>query len=192
MPTAPADEARRAENVATANALLETELAHRNGRKDNQENTARGLIVTAGLVLTLLLGLANDAGLFSSRTSIVARVALVVTVVLGAAAAGCSMAVLWPRKYDRLGKAGLDQINTDEFLDQPTHQLQGSLVATRIAIAKTMDVQHERKARWLKWAFRLLAGAFVGLLVQAVVLTTDPPPSKASVQVRIINARGIR
>jgi hypothetical protein len=178
--------ARRSENVAFANSLLETEISQRNARKDAQENTARGLIVTAGVVLTLLLGLANDAGLFLAKTSIVAKIALVATVFLGALAAASAMAVLWPRRYDRLGKKGLDKFNQNDFLDQPSHQLTGAVVATRIAIAKTMDHHHERKARWLKWAFRLLAGAFIGLVVQAIVLAVDPPPSKPSAQVRIL------
>lgn len=60
--------------MSFANALLETEISQRNARKDAQENTARGVIITAGLVLTLLLGLANDAGLFSAGTSILARI----------------------------------------------------------------------------------------------------------------------
>jgi hypothetical protein len=179
--------ATREENAIAANALLEAELAHRNGRKDAQENTARGVIVTAGLVLTLLLGLANDAGLFS-KTSIVARIALVVTVTFGAGAAGCSMAVLWPRKYERMGKKALDEVNTDAYLDQPRHKFEGKLMSTRIGIAKTMDDRHEEKACWLKWAFRLLAVAFAALLVQAVVLAIDPPPSKPSAQIRIVSS----
>jgi hypothetical protein len=182
----------RAENVAAASALLETEIAQRNSRKDAQENTARGLIVTAGLVLTLLLGLANGSGVFSSMTSIVARVALLATVVLGAASALCAMGAIWPRKYDRLGEKALNEINTTEYLDQPTHQLFGRVIASRVAIAKKMDEQHERKARWVKRAFPLLAGAFVALLVQAVVLVADPPASKPSVQVRILDGRGTR
>jgi hypothetical protein len=99
MPAGSAPENARAENVAAASALLETEIAQRNSRKDAQENMARGVIVTAGLVLTLLLGLANGAGLFSSKTSIVARVALVVTAVPSAASALFAMGALWPRKY---------------------------------------------------------------------------------------------
>jgi hypothetical protein len=192
MPAASEPAKHRAENVVAASALLETEIAQRNSRKDAQENTARGVIVTAGLVLTLLLGLANGAGLFSSKTSIVARVALLVTVVLAAASALFAMGALWPRKYERLGEKALNEINTDEYLDQPTHQLLGRVIATRVAIAKKMDDLHERKAWWVKRAFRLLAGAFVGLLVQAVVLVIDPPPSKPSVQVRILDQRGTR
>jgi hypothetical protein len=185
-------EAQRARNVGFASSLLEVEIAQRNARKDAQENTARGLIVTAGVVLTLLLGLANDVGLFSSRTSIVARIALVVTVCLGAGVAAASMAVLWPRRYARIGEKALDTFNQEEFLDEPTHQVTGTVVATRISIAKTMDRRHEQKARWLKWAFRLLAGAFIALVFQAVVLVVDPPPPKPSATVRILSGGGLR
>src|SRR3954454_22931543 len=101
----------RQTNVEFANGLLDTEIAQRNARKDAQENTARGVIVAAGLVLTLLLGLAQDAGLFAPDTSVVARIALAATVVLGALAAACAIATLWPRKYDRLGAKGLSQFN---------------------------------------------------------------------------------
>ena len=84
----------RETNVAFANALIETEIAQRNARKGTRRNTARGVIVTAGLVLTLLLGLANDAGVFSSKASIVARIALVATVLLGAGSAACAIGTL--------------------------------------------------------------------------------------------------
>ena len=184
-------EEQRARNVAFANSLLETEISQRNARKDAQENTARGLIVTAGVVLTLLLGLANNAGLFSSKTSIVAKVTLVVTVVLGASVAAAAMAVLWPRQYERIGEKALDRFNQDEFLDQQTHHVTGAVVATRISIAKKMDKRHEEKARWLKWAFRLLAGAFIALIVQAVVLVVDPAPLKPSATVRILPGGGL-
>jgi len=179
----------RSENVLAVSAVLEFELSQRNSRKDAQENTARGLIVTAGLVLTLLVALANDAGLFSAKTSIVAKIALAATVVLGLGAAGTSMAVLWPRGYDRLGAKALNAMNQDEFLDQPTHQIMGSIVASRIAIAKKMDARHEEKAQWLKWSFRLLAGAFVALALQAAVLLVDPPPARPTATVRILLPR---
>jgi hypothetical protein len=176
----------RETNVAFANALIETEIAQRNARKDAQENTARGVIVTAGLVLTLLLGLANDAGVFSSKASIVARIALVATVLLGAGSAACAIGTLWPRKYDRLGKEGLDAFNQNEFLDQPSHRVTGMVVATRIGIAKTMDQLHEGKAKWLKWSFALLALAFMGLIVQGAALALDPPAPKTTPPVRIL------
>lgn len=185
-PAAPEVSSSRFENVSFANALLETEIAQRNARKDAQENTARGVIVTAGLVLTLLLGLANDAGLFSSRTSLVARIALVATVVLGGSSAACAIGALWPRLYDRIGEEGLVSFNDAAFLDRPTHEVTGTVVASRIAIATTMDTQHEKKARWLKWSFRLLIGAFVGLIIQGTVLALDPPKPTPTTPTRII------
>jgi heme A synthase len=183
---APAQKPNRKANVAFANSLLEAELASRSTRKDNQENTARGLVVTAGLVLTLLLGLAKGAGLFSSDTSVVARIALIITVLLSASTAACAMGVLWPRTYERLGRDALNALNNTDFLDRPAHEVAGSVAATRISIAKTMDRHHERKAKWLKWAFRLLAGALAALVVQVVVLVIDPPRSKPSLPGRIL------
>ena len=174
MPPDGASEDRLA-NVAFANDLLDTEIAQRNARKDAQENTARGVIVASGLVLTLLLGLAKDAGLFSPGTSVVARIALAATVVLGALAAACAIGTLWPRKYDRLGTKGLSRFNKTDFLDQPTHRVTGTVVATRIGIAQKMDELHEAKAKWLKWSFRFLLGGFVGLIVLGGVLAIDPP-----------------
>jgi hypothetical protein len=182
----PARPPAREENVTFANDLLESEIAQRNATKDAQENTARGVIVAAGLVLTLLIGLANDAGLFDAKTSIVARYALIVTVVLGAMSAGCAMGVLWPRKYAKLAGEALDMFNDSTFLDQPTHLVAGMVVSSRIAFAKTISRQHERKARWLKWSFRFLAVAFVGLVVQGVVLAADPPSVKSPAPVLII------
>jgi hypothetical protein len=180
---------QRTANVTFANELLETEITQRNARKDAQENTARGLIVTAGVVLTLLIGLANDVGLFSARTSPVAKSGLIGTILFGTAAAVCSMGVLWPRPYERLGRRGLMFLNDQDFLDRPTHEVTGQIVATRIAIATTMDDQHENKAKWLKWSFRFLAAAFAMLVLQAVVLVIDPPPSKSSPPVRIVSFR---
>lgn len=176
----------REANVAFANALIETEIAQRNARKDAQENAARGVIVTSGLVLTLLLGLANDAGLFSSKASIIARIALIATVLLGAGAAASAIGTLWPRRYERLGKEALNTFNQDDFLDQPTHRVTGTVVATRIGIAKTMDQLHEAKAKWLKWSFTLLALAFVGLIVQGAALAIDPPAPKTTPPARIL------
>jgi hypothetical protein len=164
--SAAAKGSEREANVTFANDLLDTEIAQRNSRKDAQENTARGIIVSAGLVLTLLLGLAKDAGLFSPDTSIVARIALAATVLTGGGAAACAIGTLWPRPYDRLGSRGLGRFNDPAFLDQPEHEVTGAVVATRIGIAKKMDEIHEEKARWLKWAFRLLLVGFVGLIVQ--------------------------
>lgn len=77
-------------------------------------------------------------------------------------------------------------MNDSEFLDRPTHEVTGAIVATRIGIATTIDGPHEQKARWLKWSFRLLIGAFVGLIVQGGVLAIDPPAPKQSTTVRIL------
>jgi hypothetical protein len=165
----------REANVVFASDLLDTEIAQRNARKDAQENTARGLIVTSGLVLTLLLALAKDAELFAPETSAVARIALAATMAFGAAAATCAIGTLWPRPYDRIGSHGLDHFNDTAFLDQAEHAVVGRVVASRIEIAKTMDRQHEAKARWLKWSFRLLLCAFVGLVVQGSALSLVLP-----------------
>jgi hypothetical protein len=44
-----------------------------------------------------------------------------------------------------------------------------------------MDTLHERKARWLKWSFRLPLLAFVGLIVQGSALAIDAPgPSRSA------------
>jgi len=97
----------RQTNVEFANDLLDTEIAQRNARKDAQENTARGVIVSSGLLLTLLLGLAKDAGLFSPDTSVVARIALAATVVLGACAATCAIGACGVRKPGRAHAAAV-------------------------------------------------------------------------------------
>lgn len=181
------DPAERTANVAFANDLLDAEIAQRTARKEAQENAARNVIVASGLVLTLLLGLSKDAGLFSAENSVASRLALTLTVALGAGAASCAVGAIWPRTYDRLGGTGLDRFNDSDFLDEPTHYVTGVVVATRIGIAKTMDDQHERKARWFKWSLRFLVGAFVALLAQGIVLAVSPPsPDKSSDPVHVI------
>ena len=171
---------QREANVAYASALMETEIGQRNARKDSQEATARWIVASTGVVMTLLLGLAKDEGVFSSSAPVVGRVALVVTVALGGLAAGCAILCLWPRKYDRLGATGLVNLNDTDFLDRPEHEVMGRVVASRIGIVTKMDELHEDKAKWLKRSFRLLALAFVGLVVQGAVLAIDPPASSST------------
>jgi hypothetical protein len=45
----------------------------------------------------------------------------------------------------RLGEKALNELNTDEYLDQPTHQLLGRVIASRVAIAKKMDELQKAK-----------------------------------------------
>jgi len=71
---------QREANVAYASALMDTEIGQRNARKDSQEVTARWIVASTGIVMTLLLGLAKDEGVFSSSASGIARGALVATV----------------------------------------------------------------------------------------------------------------
>jgi hypothetical protein len=168
---------QREANVAYANALMDTEIGQRNARKDSQEATARWIVASTGIVMTLLLGLAKNEGVFSSSASGVARAALVATVALGSLTAVCAIGCLWPRQYDRLGAKGLVNLNDTAFLDKPEHEVMGQVVATRIAIATKMDELHEDKATWLKWSFRFLACAFAGLVLQGAVLAISPPKS---------------
>ena len=184
-PTNLAVSPQREANVAYANALMDTEIGQRNARKDSQEATARWIVASTGIVMTLLLGLAKDEGVFSSSASVLARAALVATVALGGLTAGCAIGCLWPRKYDRLGAKGLVSLNDTAFLDKPEHEVMGQVVATRIAIATKMDDLHEDKATWLKWSFRFLACAFAGLVLQGAVLAISPPKSPSERTVKI-------
>jgi hypothetical protein len=170
----------RLTNVRFADDLLDTEISQRNARKDAQENAARGLIVATGIILTLLLGLARDAGLFIADAPAGARWALFATLLVGGISALCAIGTLWPRKYDRLGAQGLTQFNDSAFLDLPTHEVIGRVIATRIGIAKKMDSLHESKATWLKWSFRFLIVAFVGLVAQGAILVSETPDRRTS------------
>jgi hypothetical protein len=176
---------QREANVAYANALMDTEIGQRNARKDSQEATARWIVASTGIVMTLLLGLAKDEGVFSSSASVLTRVVLVATVALGSLTAVCAIGCLWPRPYDRLGAKGLVNLNDTAFLDKPEHEVMGQVVATRIAIATKMDELHEDKATWLKWSFRFLACAFVGLVLQGAVLAISPPKGTSEQAVKI-------
>ena len=164
---------------------MDTEIGQRNTRKDSQEATARWIVASTGIVMTLLLGLAKDEGVFSSSASVLARAALVATVALGGLTAGCAIGCLWPRKYDRLGAKGLVTLNDTAFLDKPEHEVMGQVVATRIAIATKMDDLHEAKATWLKWSFRFLARAFAGLVLPGAVLAISPPKSRSARTIKI-------
>lgn len=168
---------QRGANVAYANSLMDTEISQRNARKDSQENTARWIVASTLVVMTLLLGLAKDEGVFSSSSPELARIALVATVVFGIATTTCALGCLWPRKYDRLGVKGLVNFNDKDFLDKAEHEVMGQVVASRIGIVRKMDEIHENKAKWLKWSFGFLVGVFVGLLLQGASLAIDPPVS---------------
>jgi hypothetical protein len=171
----------RSANVTFAHGLLDDELDRREARKEAQESQARAIIVAGGALMTLLLTLAKDAGVFSSDGPVVGRIALVATLVSAAGAALCAVGTIWPRRYERMGHRALVRFNDQAFLDQPNHALVGQVLATRIAIAKTMDDRHETKANWMKWALRLLLGALVGLVIAGGALAIDPPPDKSDV-----------
>lgn len=171
---------QRAVNVAYASDLLETEISQRNARKDAQESTARGIVLTAGALITLLLTLSNDAGILDESASDLVHGFFVGTLVAATGAAIGAIGALWPRRYDRLGKEGLGHFNQKSFLDRATHEVTGQVVATRIGIAKTMDENHEAKARWLKAGFVCVAIALVCLTAQGVALAVDPPPEPGS------------
>src|SRR6185312_5808888 len=72
-PADPSVSPQREANVVYANALMDTEIGQRNARKDSQEATARWIVASTGIVMTLLLGLAKDEGVFSSSASGLAR-----------------------------------------------------------------------------------------------------------------------
>jgi hypothetical protein len=165
----------REANVGFANELLSTEINQRNARKDAQESTARWIVLTIVSLMTLLLTLSGQAGILSDDASAVLRACFVGTLIAAAVTGGCAGLVLWPRRYERLGAGGFDQLNKTSFLDQPTHAVMGQVVATQIEIAKTMDQLHEIKAGWLKWAFRALGVTLVLVVAQGVLLGVDPP-----------------
>lgn len=173
----------RTANVDYASALLETEIAQRNARKDGLEANARGVIAAAGTVLTLLVGLGKDAGLFDSATPNVVRIALVVTLATGVGSILASIVAIWPRAHERLGKAALAKFNDSEFLDRPTHEVTGRINAGRLCIVDTLDRKHQAKAHAFYASLVLLSIAFCGLLVQGVALAahpTDRTPSQPS------------
>lgn len=167
----------REANVGFANELLATEINQRNARKDAQESTGRWIVLTVVALMTLLLTLSKEAGILNAETSWPLRVAFIATLVAAAVTVGCAGGVLWPRVYERLGGDGLDRFNKPDFLDLPTHQVTGQVVATQIGIAKKMDELHERKAKWLKRAFAGLAATLVFVVSQGVLLGVDPPAS---------------
>lgn len=155
----------REANVGFVSSLLETEIAQRNERKEAQETTARWIVASAGLFLTLLVGLAKDAGIFGARTTTLAEASFIAAIALGALAAGAAIGVIWPRDYERLGGLGLDKLNDGAFLDSAQHEVTGAVVATRVDIAKRMDELHKPKANWLQLSLALLVAAFLALIV---------------------------
>lgn len=168
---------QRTANVGFAGDLLETEIAQRNARKDAQEATARWVVLTAGALMTLLLTLAKEAGILAPSASGLVRGFFIGALAAATGAAIGAIGALWPRQYDRLGKKGLTNFNQTAFLDRPTHEVTGQVVATRIGMAKTMDENHEGKAKWLKGGFICLGIALACLLTQGVALAIDPPQS---------------
>lgn len=176
----------REANVGFANDLLDAEIGQRNARKDAQESTARWIVLTVVALMTLLLTLAARAGILTSATSAAVRALFVATLAAAAITAACAGGTLWPRRYERLGGSGLDQLNQSDFLDRPTHEVRGRVVATQIGIAKRMDVLHEAKANWLKAAFIALGITLLLVIAQGVALGISPtktsrPPIQAKI-----------
>jgi hypothetical protein len=170
-------------NVGFANELLSTEVVQRNARKEAQESTARWIILTIVALMTLLLTLSGQAGILNDGASWLLRGSFVGTLVAAAASGAFAGLVLWPRRYERLGAGGYDQLNREVFLDQPRHAVMGAVLATQIEIAKKMDQLHEVKARWLKWAFRALGLTLAFVVVQGILLGVDPPRSERPYEV---------
>lgn len=98
----------RQANVDFGNALLDRELDRRDDRKREQESTARGLVVTSGALMTIMLALAKDAGIYQSGTSWVARAFFILTLAASVSAAVCGTMTQRPRKFARLGAEALD------------------------------------------------------------------------------------
>jgi hypothetical protein len=167
----------REANVGFASELLATEISQRNAQKAAQESTGRWIVLTVVALMTLLLTLSKEAGILNAGTSWPLRVAFIATLVAAGATVACAGGVLWPRVYERLGGDGLDRFNKSDFLDLPTHEVTGQVVATQIGIVKTMDKLHEQKAKWLKRSFAGLAATLIFVVAQGVILGVDPPPS---------------
>jgi hypothetical protein len=168
----------REKNVEFANQQLDAQIAYRDGRKDSQENAARGVVVAAGVVLTLLIGGVATAENVNTTTCLF-RVAFVAAGGLALAAGACGLFCQWPRSYERLGAEAFDRLKDPEFLDKPLHEVGGSTLAAKVEIAKTADRLHEDKAKWLGWSLGLLLAAFIGLAVLAgvVVFQDDGKPA---------------
>lgn len=178
---------RRLANVEFGNAFLDRELDYRNHRKQEQENTARGLIAASGVLVTVLVALGRDAGIYGSGAVSLARILLVFTLGAAVGSALCGAITQWPRRYDRLGGEALDHFNKEEFLDRPEDEVRGRTLGGRITVAKTMDTRHEQKARWLQAAFLCFLLALAGLVGQGAVLALDPPHRSPSSARRIVS-----
>jgi len=164
-------------NVGFVNDLMATEISQRNARKEAQESTGRWIVLTVVALMTLLLTLSKEAGILNADTGWTLRITFIGTLVAAAVTVACAGGVLWPRMYEKLGGSGLDHLNKADFLDRPTHEVRGQVVATQIRIAKKMDDLHEEKAKWLKRSLRALAVTLTFVVAQGVILGVNPPAS---------------
>jgi hypothetical protein len=176
----------RQANVDFGNALLDRELDRRDVRKREQESTARAVVVTSGALMTIMLALAKDAGIYQSGTSWVARGFFLLTLAAAVAAAMCGALTQRPRTFQRLGAAAFDCFNKTTFLDQPAHSVVGTILSTKIAIAKNADLRHEEKANWLVASFASLVIALSGVLGMGLDLSIEHPDAQPSAAVPIL------
>jgi hypothetical protein len=167
-------------NVVFGNALLDGEIDRRNERKREQEGTAQAIVVAAGVLLAGLIAIADNADLFNSGASWVARSFFMTAMAAAVVASGCGLVVQAPRRFVRLGEEALSLFRKSEFLDRPEQEVQGRTLSTKVTIAVAADDQHERKARWLKAAFVSAVLALVGVGGVGIDLAIEGTPRESS------------
>ena len=185
----PSDAQRREKNVGFAEDLLRTEIDQRNARKDSQESSARWIVLTVVALMTLLLTLSKEAGILDDASSWALRGSFIATLFAAIATVFCAGGVLVPRTYERLGGEGLAAFNQAEFLDLPSHEVKGRVVASFVGIARKMDELHEAKARWLRRALVMLGISLVFIVAQGMALAVDPPAGHPQLAAKIGSQR---
>jgi hypothetical protein len=181
----PSDPLRREKNVGFAEDLLRTEIDQRNARKEGQESSARWIVLTVVALMTLLLTLSKEAGILNNASSWALRGSFIATLLAAIGTVFCAGGVLVPRTYERLGGDGLGAFNKAEFLDRPSHEVKGRVVASFIEIATKMDELHEAKARWLRRSLIMLGISLVFIVAQGIALGVDPPAAHPTAPAKI-------
>jgi predicted cobalt transporter CbtA len=92
--------------VQFGDALLDSELARRDDRKRDPESTARALVVATGALMTILLSLAKDAGMYQAGMSWVACGFFILSLAAAVVAAGCAVWTQLPASVSRKLRSG--------------------------------------------------------------------------------------
>ncbi len=172
------DEEEHAPRSATAgdaySELIGEQLAEERERKTSLEQRGLAVITTAGVLVSLLLGLA--AVVTSAKGFAVpdlARYLLAVALALFLGAAVTGIVTNWPRKYIEVADSDLERLTQPNLWEGPVLVGSRRAAEVRVMILRKARAINRAKARVLNWAMVLEVAAVAVVAVSVAVILLD-------------------